>query len=526
MKHLTKYLCMAATIGLLTACFSDDSTPLDDVDVNEISVTGLEENYVMTSYVGEHLTINPTIEGYKDSELEYQWLLINEKTGTEDSNGDKIEPVVLGTDKNLDYEVNLAPGNYQIRLYTTVKATGLQLISYASLAIQTEFSQGFYILKETADGNTELDLVTKDFDMAPNLLEATQGEAMTGKPVNLCQNYNMYCINPDNDEMESVTALTVTTDQKGFKVMRTTDLKQIFNKENIIFDPMDANEQVYGINQASYYSIMFTSAGIYMTDADGGFSGPTAGMFGMPEVEMSCSPYYVIDFATNGGGSVWDPESHSLTAFDYNLQASPLIRTDRTGADVTQNQTNYECLHCGFNCINNKSRHVYIMKDVTTGNRYIYLTTLYRRNTYLGSYDQLSGHMATASCYATNGKSATYTYCLDGGKVYACNLSTGNYEEVELQLQGIASGENIVYIANQFWNDAYSQDEPFDYFIVGTQNGQNYKLYFYETIGGVPTGEPVKTVSGTGTVKKVRYMSATFNRYNWMFGNHAFNAND
>lgn len=145
---------------LLTSCFDDDSTSGFDENgnlrVGELTVSGLEETYTKTAYIQEHLQINPVVEGYSDNELSYHWILINDQTGKTNAKGDTIQPIDLGTEKNLDYEVNLAPGDYQVRLYTTVNKTGLVNIAYASLVVQTSFSQGFYVLKETADGNTEM----------------------------------------------------------------------------------------------------------------------------------------------------------------------------------------------------------------------------------------------------------------------------------------------------------------------------------------------------------------------------------
>ena len=91
-------------------------------------------------------------------------------------------------------------------------------------------------------------------------------------------------------------------------------------------------------------------------------------------------------------------------------------------------------------------------------------------------------------------------------------------------MQGIPSGETVNFVANQFWQG--SSTGQFDYFIVGTQNGSTYKLYFYETNGGAPTGDPVKTAQGTGIVRKVRYMNPSFESSYWLFGYHAFNIND
>lgn len=517
-------LAIIATAAL-SACFSDDSTlgygNDGDLKTKEITVSGFEESYVKTAYVGEHLTITPEISGYADSELEYQWMLIDAKTGTENSKGETIEPIILGTDKNLDYEVALAPGNYQIRLYTTVKSTGLQVVSYAGLQVQTNFSQGFYILKETADGNTELDLLTKDNEMAVNLLENTQGSAMSGKPLNMTPNYGVYYIDTESDEMATATAaLNISTENKGFAILRTTDLKCIIDRSNAMYESMNENEDVYGSYQTGMgYTYLFTSAGIYSADCDGGYNGQTSGKFGIPVTEWEDgSPYFYNDVSSYGGGAIWNAATHSLTAYNYNADASPLTYTDRTGTDVTQNLTDFECLYCGYNNMGTPYG-IFILKEKSTGDRYVYIVKGGFRGQYLTSRTKLTGHMATATYYGTCAKSASYIYCVDGGKLYACNFATGNFEEVELQPKGIGSGETITYVADQFWSST------FDNIIVGTQNGNNYKLYFYEVNGGAPIGDPIKTAEGTGTVKKVRYINPTVSMFSITYY-YGMNAND
>ena len=80
---------------------------------------------------------------------------------------------------------------------------------------------------------------------------------------------------------------------------------------------------------------------------------------------------------------------------------------------------------------------------------------------------------------------------MDAGHLYAMNFNDENMNEIEIKPEGIGSGENIVFVANQFWNASGSSDDKFNYLIVGTQSGDNYKLYFYNINGGAPDGKPL-----------------------------------
>lgn len=499
---------------LLTSCFDDDSTSGFDENgnlrVGELTVSGLEETYTKTAYIQEHLQINPVVEGYSDNELSYHWILINDQTGKTNAKGDTIQPIDLGTEKNLDYEVNLAPGDYQVRLYTTVNKTGLVNIAYASLVVQTSFSQGFYVLKETADGNTEMDQLTASDEIASNLITKLTGSPMRGKPQSLYPNYGISYIDPSTDEMGTTAALTLTTESGDFAILRNTDLATIFNRETILFEEMDANEKVYATFQTSMSNVMVTSAGFYAISSGG------AGKYGMPTDESGTSPYLYVDFANYGSGAMWDAKTKSLNAFDYGMNNYPLTYADMTGEDVTQNLSGYECLHSGVNYVGSTTVGVFILRNTANGERFLYLTKGSFRNQVLTTRVKLTGHMANASRYSTNGRTASYIYCVDGGKIYACNLSSGDFAEVELQPQGISSGETINFVSNQFW---YPANGRFDYLIVGTQSGNNYKLYFYQTTGGAPVGAPVKTMEGEGKVSKIRYMSPSFNsNYSLFYG--------
>ena len=315
-NKIYSFVIMASLMLLVTSCFDDDSTAWTN-PLTRITISGIESAYEKTAYVNDRLQIQPVVEtGLTDDKVEYRWILINNKTGKMTADGDTIQPLEIGNTKDLDYEVNTAPGSYQIRLYVTDKVTGNSAMAYSSLTVQTNFSKGFYILKETEDGNTELDELDFTWNLAENLLQKIDGKSMSGKPANLCQIYDQNYINTENDEIETTNGLIVSS-EKDFGIYRATDLKRILDRSNIFFDESPTDEVIYGTFSSSFNSMLISSKGFYS------FSGGT-GQFGMPDVKSTGSPYYYADFAAEGGGAYWNPVTHSITGFDYLLNPYPL----------------------------------------------------------------------------------------------------------------------------------------------------------------------------------------------------------
>ncbi len=505
-KKLLSLTLMCSLLVLISSCFDDDSTAWQN-PLTRITISGIESAYEKTAYVNDILQIHPSVEtGLRDDEVEYRWIMINERTGNVTEQGDTIQPLEIGSTKDLDYEVNVGPGTYQVRLYVTDKATGNSAMAYTSLTVQTNFSKGFYILKETADGNTELDELDFTWNLAENLLQKIDGQPMPGKPANLCQIYDQNYINQDNDEIETTNGLIVSS-EKDFGIYRAKDMNRILDRTNIFFDDDPTDEVVYGTYSSSFSSMLLSSKGFYS------FSGGT-GQFGMPDIDIAGSPYYYADFAADGGGAFWNPSTHSITGFDYLLNPYPITDMSMGGEDITQNLTNYDCLHCGYSYVSWMETGYFILRDNATQDRYIYLLDGSFSGQYLNSRTKLdpNSHMAKAEHYATNGISASYIYCAEGGKLYACITNTGDFSEVEIKPEGLPAGEYINFVANQFWDDS-TTGNVFNYLIVGTQSGNNYKLYVYDTNGGAPVGSPIKVVEGTGKVRKVRYLNSTSSLY-------------
>lgn len=516
MKNIIKSLFIFASALSLTACFSDDST-FGGNPVGEIEVQDLDASYTCMAYVGEHLKINPAMElGYAESDMKYTWMILDSKTGTITESGDTIQPIIIGTEKNLDYEVVAAPGSYQLRFVAEAK-NGYAVYKYTTLNVQTAFSQGFYVLKETTDGNTELDELTADGNVSHDIYTSVLGAPLKGKPNTLSVVYYTYYINDDTSEMEPTNMISVATEDGDLSVNRVSDFRKVFDRTNICFDPLDDDETVTKYFYAPgmfYHNFLYTSKGLHVSDF---LSSECTGQFGPADYPCAAPSRYIVwDGSNYGVGSFWSDED--CTFYGTGYDGFPDVMMDGMfDTSMTLGLTGYSCLACGLNSAAG-AKGVYVMQD-DGGKRWAYL---HNCDMMFGAiFDKrvdLSGatHASKASNYAVCGQQAQYIYAVEGGKLWAVNYASDAISDIEMPLQGIGSGEEIVMVSNQFMKSIGTAS--FDYLIVGTQKGSTYKLYMYEMNGGVPKGEPVQTISGEGKVKSVRYIYPSPTKFSLNYG--------
>lgn len=520
----TKWIFTALALLLtLGACTDDDSTQADYSRVSDIAISGLENSYAATAYLGEHLKINPIITTKNsDDDMTYQWLLYSSKTGTV-VNGDTIRPTVIANTRDLDYEVAMAPGAYQLRLLATDKQTGYTVYATTDLSVSTSFSEGFYVLKETAGGNTELDELTAKGMEAHDLLTKTDGNSLKGKPASIWPIYDIDYINPDDKSIAQTNALAIVTDDGDAIVKRTTDFRSVFDRNNLYYGKMDDSEKIYGFFATDVgYHYLVTSSGLRCTTS----TGKSTGQYGNPVNTVGGSAHIACDITSYGSSMVWDEKAQSLMVTDYNGNASPLTFKDQSGEELTQNLNGFSCRHIGYNLMNRKGTFTAVLSNGTKS--YLYLVAPTFSGTFLSARKQLSddSHLAHATSISTCGNMAKYIYCIDNGRLYAVNFAEDNLPETELYPEGIGSDETINFVTNQFWKGGISGGKTFDYLIVGTQKGNQYTLRFYEMNGGAPVGKPVKTISGEGSVKMVRYVYTNFNTRDWGFLINAYSITD
>ncbi len=487
-KHILNIAVTVLLTLALSSCFSDESSLGDPNSVPTIKVT-IPEKTSVVSYKGNHLTINPEIESiYDDSQLQYTWYLYVDK----DMSGAHFRDEVIGTERNLDWEVNKPSGVYIVCFEVKVKETGLSQYSQDTLNVSTEFSDGFYILKETEDGQADIDLSTET-GFSSDIIQKLTGNHLQGKPVTLAMVYQQNYVNPNTNEMEMTNMLNIFTTEE-YRAYRTEDMKQIFDQKSICYAGEDNDDVYYNMTNAWNIGFMLSKKGISSIDMKGESSKST-GKLKLPSFEDDVTQHVQLCFTGQRGILYWSNQLPGVRNIDQGGVNRMDISVDTTG--ITK------CIASGINRMNRMGETAWFLaQEKGTGKRFLHIID--SRNAKQIEVRELNPelHISKASHVAGCGRSAAYIYAVDGGKLYAYAWETDN--EVEIPLYGVT--EPINFVTNQ-WLALSFGDTPrnYDNLIVGTQNGNNYTLYFFDKLtGGIPTEVAYRTITGTGNIQSIR----------------------
>lgn len=496
-----------AVIMLATSCVSDDSK-LGNNDLPDIVISGMNEEEALSvaSYTGKNLKdlVKPTITtDYPEESLSYAWYLFNSQ---EKENG--YRAYKIADTKEPDYEVNLPTGKYTLAFEVTNKENGYSKTATITVNTSTSFSKGFYILKETADGNTELDL----FDgttTQQDLMKGITGTSLAGKPMALSVLYNGEYIDTETNETAATTILNVTTDKNVYKGFRTEDMKEVFNNDNLFYSgTMEADEQPYLFVKSFYRNFYFSHTGVRSASAGTAMGGsPNTGKLGYPVNDGASK--FVQSSSLFSGLTFWNNTQHGLYVIDYNGQAAKPVPFKDVSGNVIPDAypSDLECLASGYSEV--AKRMWFLGEQPASGQRYLLLLSTPTSITKVVRLDA-SLHLSKSTSVGGNGRTAAYIYSVDGGKIYAYSINNGT--EIAVNLPGIPTTETPVFITNQFLHmtNFISKTYNFDNLVVGTQIGNSYKLYFYtkdELNGGIPIAEAKQVASGEGHVKSIRFVS-------------------
>ena len=142
------------------SCYDDEGSN-DYHPINEVKISDWKKGGYTAIFKNDTLKITPlsyldtvrkepVIQFTEDSDpsrYEYEWKVVASSL-----TDDRDKGIVLGTERNLRYFVNLKPDSYT--LYLKVKDTKTDLIwkSYTSLTVLSVTDKGFFVLGEKEDG--------------------------------------------------------------------------------------------------------------------------------------------------------------------------------------------------------------------------------------------------------------------------------------------------------------------------------------------------------------------------------------
>ncbi|MBQ3827550.1 MAG: hypothetical protein II812_05305 [Prevotella sp.] len=499
MKRLYLLLMLPLLLG---ACISDDSTY--GTDTVNLEISGIEDNYNVISYSGDHLIINPQITTtFDEIDLEYNWAYYDNSRSQAIKYGEEILATNIQKEKNLDYLASFPDGTYTLIFRVTSKSTGVSATKTCTISSASALSKGFFILKEDADGNTDLDLFNQETGMlSTDIIRSYQGEAIPGKPRHLDVNYDMSYLDPETEVANFGNLLSVTTENNEVRWIRALDCRTVMDASNCHYDPVEG-EKPYRTIHGYQYTYYLTSNGVYTV-----FHGQQGGIGTLGTLMGNgASTHAVAPLYTYWGPIYWNEQTRSIEHVNY---AGAFIRATSAYPGFSATDTNYDCLACGYCGAVNLSFFLLQDRD-NPSQKYVYLVqaVVMQLNPTVVAVIPLNpaSHFANAEEYSVNAQSAAVMYCVDENKVYSFGI-TGATPEKELVFEGLPSNETITYIANRYYT-GYRNANDYDYLIVGTQSGNNYNVYMYNMVGGEPVGSPVHVINGTGKLHSIDYITPT-----------------
>ena len=502
------YILMVMVLALFeTACFEDKGN-YDYTDFVETEVANVEDTYVKLSFK-DTLFISPEVKP-AGPQYSYLWT-INDAYVSVPTMGNGILKDTIGMERDLVYPVELPNGEYEIRLTVTNDETGYSIIKEITLSAQTEFSLGFYVLKETPEGNTEVDLHTDDELMA-DLIAKSTGSTMAGKPKSMGLVFDYSCIDPETGEYMIPRALSVCADN-DIRIFNLNDWSTIFTHEDMFFGSVPENDVPLYL-WPNYYCIGYISEAGVNNNYQSGVSGLySAGKFGVPmTIDKSCKPSIHMMFS----GGTWtaylfDELNHRFLALDYNanLYAFDELDADGDEADYSPNAVpaDYEIVFFGRNSSTGKELGYALFEDAQK-QKHLYTLELAmgsRANPVTGVSDiPVSMNMTNATLFANNENDANILYYVADNKIWMYEIADGI--ESELPINGLGDGE-ITYLSNRYWTYEDDKENNFNYLAVGVHKDGKYQIYLYNSIGGKPDGAPVRVLEGEGKACKMHFNS-------------------
>ena len=472
---------------LITAC-SQDKGNYDYVDLNEPVVTGLEDVTVLTF---AQLTVSPDIAGgeYPDSEYTFEWKALD--------NNSSDEPVVVGTERVLDYEVILPPGSYTLYFTMTESATGLYWQYDVQLTVSSSTSEGWLVLCSD-QGRARLDMISlvtgetvtdvlRGNDMpqmnGPRRIQWLSDKTDAASPYYLLTDDGATRLGKDSFEWkpEYDFAYEVAVDEKlipysivsgGFGKMTVSGTKAYYceimgidglygsavNKDFAVAPYVGANVLATQVYAAVYllYDVdnrrMMAYCPLLKTNDLGGQQ-PLADMDVMGQIAEGMAP---------GAGVLG-------SAFDRWPEGYDFVYMENTRYDPGNAKMGltYVMLSDGSEC------HLY---GVQLGDMLRYADCTYVLGKgYYGNLSQCRNILHEDALYAFSSLK-NYMYYAVGGTVYRVDLSA---DEIRAEIQFELPGETITCLKFNLYQKAENMQKSYD-LVVGSLKGSEGVLRVYE----------------------------------------------
>lgn len=340
MKRLVYIIVFA--LGL-TACY-DDKDSYDYHDICEVNIEGVESVYE-TVYRESVLEIDPTVtvtEGNigDTTRFAYEWRANVAYNSTE----------LIGTERILNYRVELAPRDYTLYFRVTDRQTGVVTVATSTLKVGTAYSKGILLIGENTQGEADVQMLSmvKDTVLYKELLK-NSGLPVLKNPVDI--------IHTGAAGNSNYIKLWVLTGSQAYSMDRKTFagsesdvfgkllfMDRTFDTEFVPVDIIPRVKDKAGKNGgSSYYRTVVCNNG-YIFNAStllmGGdyYNNPVNCLTSDQNTYYKAFPYLFYTLNSYSGGFLWfDVENRRFLTVKNSIAVSDLLE-DQAGDPFPWNQ--------------------------------------------------------------------------------------------------------------------------------------------------------------------------------------------
>ena len=486
MKRIAEYIFVFLLLFFISC--SQDKGNYDYVDLNEPSVATLEDHSVL---MFSRLKVSPVIANVtSDSDrYSYQWKAVNDNGMT--------EPVIIGEERDLDYEVTLSPGSYTVFFTVTETSSGIYWSHEMNLTVSSSTSEGWMVLCSDG-GRARLDVVSSvTGDVIRDVLRDNGMPQMNGPRR----------IQWLSDKTDASSPYYLLTDEGATRLGK--DAFEWKPEYDFAYEVAVQDRLVpYGIESSGFGKMIVSGTTAHYCEVMG-----IDGLYGSAvNKDFSVAPYIGVNaLATQVYVAVYllyDTDNKRMMAYCPLLATNdmgglePLADMDAMGqiaegmapgAGVLGNAFDewpegYDCIYIEntrYDPGNAKMGQTYVL--LTDGRGcYLYGVQLgdmlrYADCTYVlgkSSYADLSGCrniLAGNALYAFSSLK-NYMYYAIGDTVYRVDLHS---DEPKEEIQFVLKGETITCLKFNLYQNAENMNRSYD-LIVGSSKGDEGILRIYE----------------------------------------------
>lgn len=499
-------LMISSLILLLSSCYKDQSNyNLTEGEIISVSEIDTAYNVVVSM---DSLIIRPEVSSNMDADFEYFWGLYEKNISA-----GAAEPFdTISKSKDLEVMIAKDAKEWVLVFSAKNKRTGYSVFKTSALHVTTEFSRGWYVLKD--DGvNADVDLHTSKTSIIPssfseNLYSQLNGRKLSGKGVNINFHHQFRGGARDAGGSLELNRAFYFISEKDIAIVKVNDFKDLRNFATAFIVP-PRGVSLAGAFNTRNGSVIVSNSKIHEMDV----AAWSPSYFGLDALEdkgndYEASPYILT--TTVSEPYFFDNKTSRFKYFD--TRNSDVI-IDGNFANETANM---KALYMGVRTLRNPSagalrQSVGVFQDKTNPSvkKILTFNTNNAQSPIYSPPSRVNSSAISATSKLYNATLYTVNYAneellyfvVNGNELWSCNLN-GSAEKLQYTAP---VGETITYIRHKEYIAETSFS--FNYVMVGTESSGRYKLHMFNKSAGNLAASPEFTLQGKGTVRDVIYLS-------------------